>query len=86
MTEVKTKRNRTRRSYAEKGLSIALPSIICICPKCEETHVMKLKWIGRGIPKKFCKACEGRIGRLKGLPDDVIGYKMNEPKGGESFE
>ena len=86
MIETKTKKNRTRRSYSKRGLSKDIPSIICICPKCEETHVMKMKWIGRGIPRKFCPSCEGRIGRLKGLPSDVIGYKMNEPKGGELIE
>lgn len=36
--------------------------IECICPKCGKTHLMALHWIGRGIPRKFCSNCKGRVG------------------------
>ena len=30
----------------------------CICPKCRRKHTMKMRWIGRGTPWKFCPACK----------------------------
>ncbi|MBC8394408.1 MAG: hypothetical protein H8E17_17800 [Deltaproteobacteria bacterium] len=30
----------------------------CLCPKCGAAHVMKLLWIGRGTPRKFCPSCK----------------------------
>lgn len=33
----------------------------CICPKCHKKHIVKLKWIGRGTPRKFCQACKFHI-------------------------
>ena len=33
--------------------------IECICPKCGIKHKMKLLWIGRGTPRKFCQTCKG---------------------------
>jgi transposase-like protein len=32
----------------------------CICPGCGKMHLMKLRWIGRGIPRKFCQRCRDR--------------------------
>ena len=29
----------------------------CICPKCGKKHIMNFHWIGRGVPRKFCKLC-----------------------------
>lgn len=29
----------------------------CICPKCGVKHSMVFRWIGRGVPRKFCKSC-----------------------------
>jgi transposase-like protein len=29
----------------------------CICPGCGKMHVMKMRWIGRGVPRKFCQHC-----------------------------
>lgn len=34
--------------------------IECICPGCGKMHVMKLRWIGRGVPRKFCSSCRDR--------------------------
>jgi hypothetical protein len=34
--------------------------IECICPGCGKLHVMKLRWIGRGVPRKFCPSCRDR--------------------------
>ena len=28
----------------------------CICPRCGQTHKLKLFWTGNGVPKKFCNA------------------------------
>jgi transposase-like protein len=32
----------------------------CICPGCGKMHVMKIHWIGRGVPRKFCESCRNR--------------------------
>jgi hypothetical protein len=32
----------------------------CLCPGCGKMHVMKMRWIGRGIPRKFCQSCRDR--------------------------
>lgn len=34
--------------------------IECICPGCGKMHVMKMNWIGRGVPRKFCQNCRDR--------------------------
>jgi hypothetical protein len=36
----------------------------CICPKCGKMHVMKIRWIGRGVPHKFCQHCRDRAATL----------------------
>lgn len=32
----------------------------CICPRCGKMHIMKIRWIGRGVPRKFCQNCRDR--------------------------
>ena len=32
----------------------------CICPGCGKMHIMKMRWIGRGVPRKFCQSCRDR--------------------------
>ena len=32
----------------------------CICPGCGKMHTMKMRWIGRGVPRKFCESCRDR--------------------------
>jgi hypothetical protein len=32
----------------------------CICPGCGKMHTMKMHWIGRGVPRKFCQYCRDR--------------------------
>lgn len=29
--------------------------VACVCPKCSESHPIKMHWIGRGTPRKFCQ-------------------------------
>jgi len=31
----------------------------CICIRCDQKHTMNFHWIGRGTPRKFCRACKG---------------------------
>ena len=33
-------------------------TVVCICPKCGQTHSMRFHWIGRGTPRKFCQQCK----------------------------
>ena len=32
-------------------------AVECLCPKCGRKHMMNFHWIGRGMPRKFCKHC-----------------------------
>lgn len=32
----------------------------CICPNCGKKHTMNIRWIGRGMPRKFCQSCRDR--------------------------
>ena len=34
------------------------PAGDCVCPKCGKKHVMNFRWIGRGVPRKFCQLCK----------------------------
>ena len=45
------------RPYSKRGVSSEQPFTECLCPKCGLVHKMKIKWIGRGIPRKFCEKC-----------------------------
>jgi hypothetical protein len=38
----------------------AKSKIECICPGCGKMHSMRMHWIGRGIPRKFCQSCRDR--------------------------
>ncbi len=44
----------------ERSISSGKSKIECICPGCGKMHVMKLRWIGRGVPRKFCQRCRER--------------------------
>ena len=32
----------------------------CICPGCGKFHILKMHWIGRGVPRRFCQSCRDR--------------------------
>jgi hypothetical protein len=32
----------------------------CVCPMCGKMHAMKIRWVGRGVPRKFCPHCRDR--------------------------
>lgn len=38
----------------------AKSKVKCICPRCGKMHIIKMRWIGRGIPHKFCQHCRNR--------------------------
>jgi hypothetical protein len=42
------------------GFVFAKSRIECICPGCGKMHIMKMNWIGRGVPRKFCQNCRDR--------------------------
>lgn len=51
-------------------------TVECVCPKCETHHKMKLRWTGRGKPKKFCQPCKTFAMSIEefdacGVPSDV---------------
>jgi Zn ribbon nucleic-acid-binding protein len=41
----------------------------CVCPRCNTQHRLKMRWIGRGVPRKFCHACVRAIDT--GLVNDI---------------
>ena len=41
----------------------------CKCPKCGRMHKMKINWIGRGIPRKFCGECDWYPEQYSGIED-----------------
>lgn len=42
------------------GANLGKSKIECICPGCGKMHVVKMRWIGRGVPRKFCQSCRDR--------------------------
>jgi transposase-like protein len=44
----------------------AKAKVECICPGCGKMHIMKMRWIGRGVPRKFCEGCRNRETPLDG--------------------
>jgi transposase-like protein len=46
--------------------SFSKTKLECICPGCGKIHVMKMRWIGRGVPRKFCQSCRDRETPLDG--------------------
>ena len=59
------------RPYSARGVSANEPFTECICPKCGTIHKMRIRWIGRGIPRKFCEKCKKAVDWL-----EVDNYKM----------
>ena len=43
-----------------KYIGLGKSQMECICPRCGKMHTMKMRWIGRGIPHKFCQHCRNR--------------------------
>ena len=33
----------------------------CQCPKCGIGHFIKMRWVGTGVPRKFCLRCKSKI-------------------------
>jgi hypothetical protein len=42
------------------GTNLAKSKMECICPRCGKMHIMKIQWIGKGVPRKFCQHCRDR--------------------------
>jgi hypothetical protein len=43
-----------------EGQDFAKSKVECICLGCGKMHIMKMHWIGRGVPRKFCEHCRDR--------------------------
>jgi hypothetical protein len=43
-----------------EGKGFVKSKVECICPGCGKMHIMKMRWIGRGVPRKFCESCRNR--------------------------
>lgn len=41
-------------------------NVVCDCPKCGLEHKVKMIWIGRGRPKKFCSRCSSIVKSISG--------------------
>ena len=42
-------------------------SVMCICPKCRKEHKVKIRWIGRGVPRIYCNSCRSKVGPIYSL-------------------
>lgn len=42
----------------------------CRCPKCGEPHFLKICWLGRGIPPKYCESCK-KIPEVQGADPNM---------------
>lgn len=52
---------------ADKLQSVAgKRTTLCRCPKCGAEHKMKIHWIGRGRPRKYCPLCRNSIKSVSG--------------------
>lgn len=51
---------------APKYIGLGKSQMECICPGCGKMHIMKMRWIGRGVPRKFCESCRNRETPLDG--------------------
>lgn len=40
----------------------------CLCPMCRKIHQLKIHWIGRGMPRKYCWTCLALIDKEKYHP------------------
>ncbi len=41
-------------------------TVTCRCPKCGGEHRLKMIWIGRGRPRKYCPACRNALKSVAG--------------------
>lgn len=48
----------------------------CFCPRCRRTHKMKIRWIGRGMPKKYCFECRADVADV----DPVHAVEYHRPR------
>ena len=39
------------------------------CPGCKKLHKIRMNWIGKGTPYKFCRSCQGIVDR-NGIIDE----------------
>lgn len=44
----------------DSEVSFNKSKVECICPNCGRKHTMNIRWIGRGVPRKFCQSCRDR--------------------------
>ena len=52
----------TDEMFGEEPGSLPKVEVECICPKCRQRFVLKMCWIGRGTPRKYCAACKVATG------------------------
>ena len=48
---------------------------ICVCPTCRKKHMLKMHWIGTGIPRKYCRKCEKSSNISKLAPNTSSGQR-----------
>jgi hypothetical protein len=41
-------------------------TVECICPSCRTLYTMKMNWVGRGVPRKFCQSCRDKNALIEG--------------------
>jgi hypothetical protein len=56
----------------------------CICPNCKKEHKIKIHWIGRGVPKIYCKKCKDHASNNLTIHGNSNGGSHKKPS--QSFE
>lgn len=53
-------RNKSKNAKKEGGIGGIENRVLAKCPMCEKLHeiIVKGGWIGKGMPRLYCSACE----------------------------
>lgn len=52
----------------------------CLCPLCRRTHLLKIWWTGKGIPRKYCYDCLRDMDKTPIFPTTKTTEKENQLK------
>ena len=55
--------------YSADYIEVYGPQTLCNCPRCKRDHTMRIKFIGRGTPRKYCPNCQIVVGYRSGGMD-----------------
>ena len=66
MAEATPLKNSVDMHAGEKQPEAEKRSVLCRCPMCGAEHKMRMHWIGRGRPRKYCPLCRNTVKNVSG--------------------